>query len=101
MQGASNYLVPIVSRGSVDIYSEWREILKSLLLEQSQLTLTESLGEGERYNTQLVFEPNYTIMQTTCNVHTYLTSISEGVGTYIIVATFHMHTCNIYLHVIL
>ena len=46
MQGAANYLVPVVSRNSVDIYSEWRDILKPLLLEQSQLTLTDSLGEG-------------------------------------------------------
>ena len=46
MQSAANYLVPVVSRNSVDIYSEWREILKPLLLEQSQLTLTDSLGEG-------------------------------------------------------
>ena len=59
-QGASNYLVPIVLRGtSIDIYSEWREILKELLLEQSQLTLTESLGEGTTTKKQ---NTNYTPM---------------------------------------
>ena len=33
-------------RGSVDLYSEWREVLKNILLEQSQLVLSDCLGEG-------------------------------------------------------
>ena len=45
MQGASNYLVPVRSR-SEDTYAEWRDILNHLLLEQSQLTFINSLGEG-------------------------------------------------------
>lgn len=45
---ATNYLVPITSRGTsgVDLYSEWREMLKPLILDQTQLKLTNSLGEG-------------------------------------------------------
>jgi hypothetical protein len=43
---ASNYLEPVSSRNQVDMYSEWREVLKSILLTEDQLTLTESLGEG-------------------------------------------------------
>ena len=30
----------------MDIYNEWREVLKNLLLSEDQLILTESLGEG-------------------------------------------------------
>lgn len=33
-------------RESVDLYSEWREVLKDLLLERSQLVLSDCLGEG-------------------------------------------------------
>ena len=46
---ASNYLEPVSSRNQVDMYSEWREVLKSILLTEDQLTLTESLGEGMYY----------------------------------------------------
>ena len=43
---ASNYLEPVSSRTEMDIYSEWREVLKNLLLSEDQLILTDSLGEG-------------------------------------------------------
>ena len=39
-------LSDISRRQSVDPYAEWRDVLKHVLLDESQLALSDCLGEG-------------------------------------------------------